>query len=248
MLASTLRRCVGRGLTTSLVAWAVFVSVPAEASPIIFSQPAQSPVVSTRASQDQSGVGLVFQTFDSFSLTQDIFIDGVAWQGSYFNTLVSDPTFNPAANATGFGIAFYDDSAGTPGTLLTAYTFSPGDASQTFVGQQAFSPTLGLGIHNYAATLTNPFLATAGTQYWLSIYAFSPLPSPTEAQWGWNGGTGGNGLSFQTIGGVGIPVNFDRAFDLAGTSVPEPSTLLLLGAGVATLLAARSSARRRTGR
>lgn len=245
---STLRRCIPKGLTTVLVVFSVvLLSVPAFAGPIVYTQPPQSPVVSTRASQDQSGLGLLFQTFDNFSLAQNAFIEDVLWQGSYFNIAVVNGAFNPPANATGFGVAFYGDSAGTPGSLLSTYTFSPAGAGQSFVAQQAFNAALGLGIYNYAATLTSPFLAIAGTPYWLSIYAFSPLPSPTEAQWGWNGGTGGNGSSFQIAQGVGGSVNFDRAFSLTGTltPIPEPTTLLLLGGGVATLVA-RSRARRLT--
>lgn len=220
------------------------MAVPALAAPIVvYTQPAQSPVVSTRASQNQAGLGLVFQTFDSFSLAQNTLLSQVLWQGSYFNSLVIDPSFNPPANATAFGVSFYaDNGLGSPGSLLSTFTFSPGAANQTFVGQQAFgATTIGLGIYNYAATLTSGFLATAGTTYWLSVYAFQPQASTTQAQWGWNGGTGGNGLSVQN----GIPVNFDRAFTLTGT-VPEPSSLALFGSAAAALLALRRRVGRRS--
>lgn len=74
--------------------------------------------------------------------------------------------------------------------------------------------------------LSSPFLASAGTTYWLSVFAYSPEPSQDEAQWAWVGGTGGDAVSVQN-GGI---VNFDRAFDLT-TAVPEPATMALLAVG-----------------
>jgi len=238
-------RSLGRLPSLVLSALTVVVLVvPAAADPIVYDHAAQSPVVSTRASQNQGGGPIEFQTWDNFSLLVSTSITGVTWQGSYFNTLVSDPTFAPSANAAGFVVQFFSDLAGTPGALLISQTFTPAAANETFVGQQAFSATLGLSIYNYSVALAPTITASAGTSYWLSVYALSPLASATEAQWGWNGGTGGDGSSVQAVFAVVNPANLDRAFALEGVAVPEPVSASLLALGLSGL-AARAVRRRR---
>ena len=215
--------------------------MPAAASPIVYNQPTVTPTPSVRASHDQGPPfgSTEFQTFDSFSLSDTALIDGVSWQGSYFNTFVANGAFQPPANASQFTVQFYADAAGAPGVLLANYVFAPSAANETFNRQEAFvlNPALGLAIYDYEVDLPSGFQALAGTTYWLSVYAFQPPSSPTEAQWGWNGGTGGNGMSFQTTGGIPAPgiVGVDRAFTLEGTVVPEPSTIFLVGLGAVGL-------------
>jgi hypothetical protein len=204
---------------------------------VVYTQPAQSPVVSARASQFVTPPGaFTFQTFDNFSLNADTSIGDVHWQGAYFNVLIPPTSAPIAPNATGFGVNFYADNAGLPGALLSTASFSPSGANESFVGNE-FAPNLNvtLAIFDYDVVLSVPFLATAGTPYWLSVFAASPPPSATDAQWGWTGGTGGNGTSFQN----GFAVNFDRAFSLTTTAVPEPPMIGLLTVALLVLFGVR---------
>jgi hypothetical protein len=125
--------------------------------------------------------------------------------------------------------------------------FTPAEANETFVDTQLFTLSNGtdvtLAIYDYDVLFDLPFLASAGTEYWLSIYAFSPIPTPDEAQWTWVGGTGGDGVALQFSGfdPTFRVVTTDRAFALT-VSVPEPASLTLLVIG---LLAAGTARRYR---
>jgi hypothetical protein len=88
------------------------------------------------------------------------------------------------------------------------------------------------------------FDAAAGATYWFSPFSHNPDAS---AKFIWVQGTGGDGSAYQqrlTTGSVSgnfvLPV--DLAFSLS--NVPEPSSLLLVGAGVAFAALLRKRMRR----
>ncbi len=155
---------------------------------------------------------------------------GLSWQGGYVNpNFTSGPSLG---GITGFTIGFYADNSGVPGALLQSENVS-GDGGETLVGVDNF----GDYIYSYGITLPTPFTLVSGTTYWLSIMADL---DPAQQLWGWHTGTGGDGMAYDTILPPPSTITVDLNFTL--TSVPEPSSLALVGVGG---FAALAFARRR---
>lgn len=177
---------------------------------------------------DAGGFGNFATTYDNFKLTGNGSVSGVSWVGGYFNP----PAHGPIA---GFTISFWADNAGQPGALLQATTV-PGTANET-----ASVPNINGLEFIYSATLSSPFLATAGTPYWLSVEPDINFPP----EWGWQAGSGGDVKSYQDFFGSRSLHSVDTAFTLVGSLVPEPSQLaagaLLLAGAVGFTLRRRLS-------
>jgi hypothetical protein len=78
------------------------------------------------------------------------------------------------------------------------------------------------------------FNAAAGTEYWISVVPDLGFPP----EWGWETGTGGDGVSIQDFFGVRTQLKTDVAFTIFGTAntgTPEPFSLELMGAGLLAL-------------
>ena len=112
-----------------------------------------------------------------------------------------------------------------------------GNGGESFVGVDNF----GDYIYSYGIGLPTPFTLVSGTTYWLSIMADL---NPALQAWGWHTGTGGDGMAVDTILPPPSTISVDLNFAL--TSVPEPTSLALVGlGGFATIAFAR---RRRSAR
>jgi|GEM_PF-1270638 len=175
----------------------------------VFAQPSQFPNGSAYASQNApSGVlGNYATVFDNFFLTTPTTIRGVNWQGAYFN---GEP-----GTINGFTLSIYNDKGGQPGSRIFSQYIS-GNARETFVGNDEANNI----VYKYTNELTNPFLAQSNTTYWLSIVPNLAYPP----QWGWYGGTGGNGISYQNFFGSLSEIHNDLSFSLLGEATPPITT------------------------
>ncbi len=172
------------------------------------------------ASQPQAAGSPTQHVADDFSFAAQQRITEVNWRGIYW------PTDNsPTSDAFVFRI--YDDNNGLPtgvGSQIYEYTAAVVDKSDTgliLAGSRLFE---------YSADIT-PFIAEAGEEYWLEIFN-----NVNNVGWFWGANT--------TIGSLAWTQSTEwsgtggaTAFQLEnGTSaVPEPSTFLLLGAGLGGL-------------
>ena len=175
------------------------------------------------ASQNDTGANGNFATvFDDFTLSATSNITGLNFTGQFFNPNTS------VGPISGFTVNFYSDAAGAPGSTL-ASSFTTGTAGQSCTGV----------VCNYSLALN--FNADAGTRYWMSIVPDLLFPP----QWGWNFGSGGNGVAYQTFFGTTTQQTRDYAFTLTGNAVPEPATWAMMIAGFGIIGGALR--RRRTG-
>lgn len=145
--------------------------------------------------------------FDDFSLAGGASIDQVDWSGV------------DISGVSGFVISFWSDNSGMPGTMLASDNIV-GLAGQTFT--ESFIN--GEIIWDYSAPLTTSFSAAPGTEYFLSIVANS------VAIWGWEtSGVGNSGAVAYTPIFLDpyYGLNANLAFTLEGTTVAEPSTIML---------------------
>lgn len=230
-----MRACV-RSLLLGLAAAVLTVSA-AEAATIVYSQPTTMPGPSNVwASEDTADQGPVFRTFDNFSLSNDADILAVYWRGAYVDFNGVQP---PAPDSTGFAFRFYEDAGGAPGTELYSQTVVMADVTRTFLGFGQ-AGNLPATYYDFFAPLPMAFAADGGVSYWLAISSLSPTFTPTI--WGWGSGLGGDDVTLRSENGADpIALGRDRAFAL---QAPEPSILLLLGAGAVALASRRRAVSR----
>jgi hypothetical protein len=165
---------------------------------------------------------------DDFALEEGSnIITDVHWWGVYFDNAVFDDDFT---------IQILSDISGAPGSEVQSVTDI--DVERTATGEQN---QLGFDIYQYFICLETPIELTADTRYWLSIYN----DGSNSGIWEWSSSLiDGNayfsedgGLTWQALAGSEEGVQgLEAAFELTDDCiVPEPSTMLLLGIGLAAI-------------
>jgi hypothetical protein len=205
------------------------------------------------------------QVADDFLCKDGLPIIKVTWWGSYWDSLYNgtnyypqpnsgawgDPIPNPPGTVSSFIINFYQDVPAQtgvppwshPGAQLYAETMDLDgvQVTETFFGtinRQGSIET----VYEYTATLPvgRPFKQEAGNIYWLSIQAVDSDGDPI--QWGWHESKdhwndNAVQMGYSPQGWWDLLPGEDMAFELQ--AVPIPSTLLLLGSGLAFLFRLR---------
>jgi len=223
-------------LAASVIVILGLFGAPALASP--FSQPAVwsgngTDVGSSWTSQTSAGSGYV--AFDDFSFATDTLINQMTWEGIFLNLDLT----NGVPNTSRWDILINSSNGGVPGALLAANTGA--SVTMTTLGSGIFDGNP-VTVYQFTAQFA-PFDALANTTYWISPVSVGPTFAPFFS---WIQGTGGDGFSAQVHLTDFIPDDDslrdgDRAF--AVSSVPEPTSITLLGLGLAWLARWRGRSR-----
>jgi hypothetical protein len=180
------------------------------------------------------------RTLDNFSLSSPATINEATWLGVYLDVdPASGGLVDGTPNTGRWLVRFQADDGGIPGMILLTVP-QPAQVTAHAIG----TGTLGnspVTVYEFSIVFPTPFHAAANTTYWFSPLSLADNFYPFFA---WIEGTGGDGRSYQTVftntivdPALSGPRDGDRAFSLA--NVPEPATLLLIGAALAAAFVRR---------
>lgn len=192
----------------------------------------QLPGLQDIRAQDATGSIPGARHADNFSFSEPVQVTTVQWWGSYIPIDLDNPTFFDDFSITFFANGTNLNGESTPGEILF-------DQSVTVTAVDTGNDIAGLvDQYLYTATLTQPIIFEANTQYW-----FHPLNNTglgDEGSWGWEPTVESAGASYAFFN-LGLPflgwrieddpsINF--SFRLSGSVIPAPSvvsTLALTG-------------------
>ena len=205
------------------------LAVPGRASTVLFDQ---TPTNTNSFSITE------FRLADDFALTEPI---------NTVTDLLFYYTYSEGGSPSDLGAvtyAIYTNSAGALGTVIDSQTIAGGSVTRT--GQSTLCPTCA------SATFSIAPLPLAGGTYWLELHNGTSLTDSSGFEIGW-GAVDDNTDLIARYNGSGMtpdtPVDssgFNQyAFQVFGTTVPEPGTLALLAVGLSILFV---KARRPSGR
>ncbi len=155
-------------------------------------------------------------------------IKGIHWWGVYY--AANQPVPNH------FRVSIYGTAAGAylPGNpilqTLSSYSISGVDSGLDLIS--------GHDIYYYSISFSSPINLNSGTTYWLEILNDT---TPDFAEWAWATSRYLDGTHAQSDG-IGWQTEYaELAFKLTddSSSVPEPSTVLLVGLGLMSLAGVR---------
>ncbi len=208
-------------LQAALLSALLAVPSTAGASSILFSQP-----YAGAAQGWVSDSGQPQFTADDFTLATPSVLTDFHWWGGYTNTPRPED-----APVDSFSLTFYSDLASLQ-SFTGGMAVSLTNLSRTSTGD--FSP-LGNAIFSYSADFVSGLVLGPGTYYALLVGHAGPryfgwsTTAPNTGDLTWIRTSDGNWGQAQT----------GQAFEVTGNPVPEPTTLLLLGSGLAAVAARR---------
>ena len=176
---------------------------------------------------------------NQFSITTDRLADDFTLANvSTVNSLMFYYTAQFASDLASVSYAIYTNSGGTLGTVV------PGGSGTTSSITRAGQSTNQCGNCSSATfSLVTP-VALAGGTYWLELHNGTSLTDTGELEVDWAAVNDNTTLIAQTDYGSGMTPNMpvgvsgynQYAFQVIGTTVPEPGTLVLLALGLSILI------------
>ena len=221
-------------LVTLLLAY----STRGNATSIVYEQVGRTlPWVCPCAVSDTSNGEDGWQTFDNFTLEETHLVTQVVWHGAYIHW--NDDKNPGAADTISWEITLWGESGlNQPSDLLYSESQFAADVDSTFLGYGVFGGSTlvnPIPIYEFVFTLSTPFVAEAGSEYWVSWLSTSPTVFDPwfGSAFSWDGD--GQSLQERLATGGSNRLSWDLAFALRGASVPAPPTLTIFCLGLAAL-------------